>query len=216
LRDCRWAFVVLDGIGDEDDVRDHVQTWAPALAREAATSGYPHDAIAQIRAKILRQLGRRWHFTDPSAVAVVAVYGPTDPLLRLAWSGDARAYRLSRIGTAEPLTKDHNYAQELLDAGRQPKQWDHNSVTSCLEDGEIGAAEVELELVAQLILCSDGVYHPLDTHEPGLLEEAAVLALDAKESASSLVTEALALGRAREERCDNATALVVTFPRPRA
>ncbi|WP_127356493.1 PP2C family protein-serine/threonine phosphatase [Actinacidiphila soli] len=210
----RWAFVVLDGIGDEVEVQDHVRTWAPALARRAACLGDPAEAIRQVRAKILAGLrGRRWFYLDPGAVAVVAVYDPADPLLRLAWSGDARAYRLSHIGTIEPLTKDHNWAQELLDAGREPKAWDHNSVTANLEDGVIGSAEVDIDVVAQLVLCSDGVYHPLETHEPGLLEEAALLALDAKDSAASLVAEALAQGRMREATCDNATALVVKFPR---
>ena len=211
----RWAFVVLDGIGDEDGVRAHVRRWAPALAREAARSGDPADAIAQIRAQILDRLqAPRWRYWEPAAVAVVAVHHHGDPMLRLAWSGDARAYRLSRINGLHQLTKDHNYAQELLDAGRTPKEWDHNSVTANLEDGEIGSSQVEVDLAAQLILCSDGVYHPLETHEPGLLEAAAELALDAKDSAATLVAEALAVGRARNQARDNATALVVRFPRP--
>jgi serine/threonine protein phosphatase PrpC len=211
----RWAFVVLDGIGDEDDVQAHVRRWAPALARQAAISGDPADAIAQIRHQITSGLrARRWHYMDPGAVAVVAVYHPGDPTLRLAWSGDARAYRLSHIAGLNQLTKDHNYAQELLDAGRTPKEWDHNSVTATLEDGVVDHTEVPVNLIAQLILCSDGVYHPLETHEPGLLEAAAELALDAKDGAASLVAEALAVGRRRGDKRDNATALVVAFPRP--
>ncbi|MGW1157809.1 PP2C family protein-serine/threonine phosphatase [Streptomyces sp. NPDC002519] len=212
----RWAFVVLDGIGDEHDVQVHVRRWAPALAREAALSGDPADAIAQVRAQIQNRLrARRWGWMDPGAVAVVAVYQPGDPKLRLAWSGDARGYRLSHVTGLHQLTKDHNYAQELLDAGRTPREWDHNSVTAHLEDGEIGDTEVPVNLVAQLILCSDGVYHPLETHEPGLLEAAAELALDAKDSAASLVAEALAVGVRRGDKRDNATALVVRFPHPR-
>ncbi|MGW3657163.1 PP2C family protein-serine/threonine phosphatase [Streptomyces sp. NPDC005151] len=153
---------------------------------------------------------------DPGAAAVVAVHHPGNPLLRLAWSGDVRAYRLSRIGTLVPLTKDHNWAQELLDAGRQPKEWDHSSLMTCLEDGDIGFEEVEMDVVAQLVLCSDGVHHPLENYEPGLMEEALLLALDAKEGAGSLVAEALAQGCSREASSDNATALVVRFPRPGA
>ncbi|MFF3516150.1 PP2C family protein-serine/threonine phosphatase [Streptomyces sp. NPDC002573] len=210
----RWAYVVLDGIGDENDVKAHVRRWAPALAREAALSGNPTDAIAQVRVQIHARLRtRRWRHMDPGAVAVVAVYHRGDPLLRLAWSGDARAYRLSHVAGLHQLTKDHNWAQELLDAGRTPHEWDHNSVTACLEDGVIGDTQVPVDLVAQLILCSDGVYHPLETHEPGLLEAAAELALDAKDSAASLVAEALAVGVRRGDKRDNATALVVTFPR---
>lgn len=212
----RWAYVVLDGIGDEDNVQAHVRRWAPALAREAAISGDPADAIAQIRARINRLRARRWHFTDPAAVAVVAVYHHGDPVLRLAWSGDARAYRLNHIAGLHQLTKDHNYAQTLLDTGRTPREWDHHSVTAHLEEGEIGNAQVDVDLVAQLILCSDGVYHPLETHEPGLLEALAELALDAKDSAISLVAEALAVACRHDKKRDNATALVVAFPRPAA
>ncbi|WP_073947598.1 PP2C family protein-serine/threonine phosphatase [Streptomyces kebangsaanensis] len=216
----RWAFVVLDGIGDDEEVRAHVGRWAPELAREAALLGDPAEAIIRVRARIIdrvrRLRGRRWHYSDPGAVAVVAVYHPGDPLLHLAWSGDARAYRLSYVAGLDPLTKDHNYAQELLDAGRTPRQWDHNSVTATLEDGVVGVARCDVDICAQLILCSDGVYHPLETHEPGLLEMAAELALDAKDSAATLVAEALAIGRRRKEACDNATALVVRFPRPGA
>lgn len=212
----RWAFVVLDGVGDEEDVQEHVRTWAPELARAAARSGEPISAIAHVRAQILTRLGRRWNHMDPGAAAVVAVYHPTNPRLRLAWSGDARAYRLSHIGTLVPLTKDHNFAQELRDAGRQPKEWDHNSLMACLEDGDIGFEEAELDVVAQLVLCSDGVHHPLETYEPGLMEEALLLAPDAKEGAGSLVAEALAQGRTRGASQDNATALVVRFPRPGA
>ncbi|MGW1801700.1 PP2C family protein-serine/threonine phosphatase [Streptomyces sp. NPDC001984] len=173
--------------------------------------------MAHIRTQINDRPGaRRRHYMDPGAVAVVAVYHHDDPTLHLAWSGDARAYRLSHIAGLHQLTKDHNYAQELLDAGRAPKEWDHHSVTANLEDGAIADTEVPVNLVAQLILCSDGVYHPLETHEPGLLEAAAELALDAKDSAASLVAEALAVGRRRGDKCDNATALVVRFPRPSA
>lgn len=210
----RWAYVVLDGIGDEEDVQAHVRRWAPALARQAAISGDPAAAIARIRAQIDARLkGNHRHSSDPAAVAVVAVYHHGDPMLRLAWSGDARAYRRDRIAGLDQLTKDHNYAQELLDAGRTPEEWDHHSVTANLEEGEIGKAQVHMDVMAQLILCSDGVYHPLETHEPGLLEETAGRALDAKDSAGSLVAEALAVGRCRDEKRDNATALVVTFPR---
>lgn len=67
-------------------------------------------------------------------------------------------------------------------------------------------------MVAELVLCSDGVHHPLETYEPGLMEELMLVGWDAKEGAGSLVAEALAQGRSREASCDNATALVVRFP----
>lgn len=70
-----------------------------------------------------------------------------------------------------------------------------------------------LEMVAELVLCSDGVHHPLETYEPGLMEEALLMALDVKDGAGSLVAEALARGRSRGVSQDNATALVVRFPR---
>nr|WTB35230.1 hypothetical protein OG781_42375 [Streptomyces sp. NBC_00830] len=99
----RWAFVVLDGIGDEEDIQEHVRTWAPELARAAARSGDPVSAIAHIRAQIPTRLGRRWGHMDPAAAAVVAVGHPTNPLLRLAWSGGRRRRRRRRlINSASP------------------------------------------------------------------------------------------------------------------
>lgn len=209
----RWAYVVLDGIGDDEEVRRHVRTWAPVLARAAARLGDPAAAIAEIRESIAYRRRRRWSHMDPGAVAVVAVYDRTDPLIRVAWSGDARAYRLSHVDTIEPLTKDHNYAQELLDAGLQPKAWDHHSVTSTLEEGPIGSAAAPADLFAQLILCTDGVYHPLETQEPGLLQLTALMGLDAKGSAGALVDDAVRCALRWKGKSDNATALVVAFPR---
>ncbi|REE61475.1 serine/threonine protein phosphatase PrpC [Streptomyces sp. 3212.3] len=210
----RWAYVVLDGIGDDEEVCRHVRTWAPVLARSAARLGDPAAAIAEVRESIAYRRRRCWSHMDPGAVAVVAVYDRADSLIRVAWSGDARAYRLSHIDTIERLTKDHNYAQELMDAGRQPKAWDHHSVTSTLEEGEIGSVAAPAELFAQLILCSDGVYHPLETYEPGLLQLTAHMGLDAKGSAGSLVDDGVRCARRWQDKSDNATALVVAFPRP--
>ncbi|MFV5995021.1 hypothetical protein ACNPQM_21830 [Streptomyces sp. NPDC056231] len=42
---------------------------------------------------------------DPCAVAGVAVHHRFDPVLRLAWSGDARAYRLSHTAGLHPLIR---------------------------------------------------------------------------------------------------------------
>lgn len=138
-------------VGDEDDIQEYVRIWAPALARAAARSGDPISAIAHIRPQILTRLGRRWGHMDPGAAAVVVVHHPAGPVLRLAWSGDARVYRLSDFGNLVPLTKDHNIAEELRDGGRQPKKRDHGSLMACLEDGDIGLAEVLL--VASITSC---------------------------------------------------------------
>lgn len=203
----RWAFVVLDGVGDRPAVQRFAQKFAPRIARAAAGHGDPARALAAVRVQARDEL--HWDFdprTDPSAVAVVATVDHRSPLIRLAWTGDARAYRGTLIGTAEPATQDHNYAQKLRSRGRVPGRYDRNFITSCLMTGSIGTAVIEKKHTRRLLLCSDGVYAPLAEEGPdigGILD----FADDAKDAATMLVDDAIAASK--DDYPDNATALVV-------
>ncbi|WP_105968378.1 PP2C family protein-serine/threonine phosphatase [Streptomyces geranii] len=203
----RWAFAVLDGIGDRPQVRRFAQRFAHVIAREAARHGSPARALAAARVQARNEL--RWDFdprTDPSAVAVVAVADHRSPLIRVAWCGDARAYRLAPIGISQPLTHDHNYAQDLRSRGRTAGPYDRNFVTSCLMNGDIGTATTERGHTRRLLLCTDGAYAPLEARGQdvgGILD----LADDAKDAAALVVEDAMAAGA--DEFADNATALVV-------
>ncbi|MDH6222841.1 PP2C family protein-serine/threonine phosphatase [Streptomyces pseudovenezuelae] len=161
------AYVLCDGIGSSDAVRDWTRTATRRLARTAA---HQADAKAGLRAvyddyaadpdrqdKYARRL--------PAACAVVAVTAPGKPLT-VAWCGDARAYVLTPRGTLARLTDDHN-RRRVFGGSR-------NIVTSCL-----GATETDEEVKAyyghpaiesctramepcRLLLASDGAYEPLE------------------------------------------------------
>ncbi|MDF9813054.1 protein phosphatase 2C domain-containing protein [Streptomyces sp. SPB162] len=208
----RWAFAVLDGVGDTPEARRFAQKFAPRVARAAALYCDPARALAAARIEARNE--SRWGFdpaTDPSAVAVVAVADHRSPLIRFAWCGDARAYRLTPIGTAVPLTRDHNFAEEQRSRGRTPGPYDRDFITSCLMRGSITAGVVERKYARRLLLCTDGVHAPLERRGRevgGILD----LATDAKDAATMCVADALKAA-GPEDVPDNATALVVDFSR---
>lgn len=207
----RWAFAVLDGVGDTPEARRFARKFAPRIARAAALHGDPARALAAARVQARNE--SRWDFdptTDPSAVAVVAVADHRSPLVRFAWCGDARAYRLTPIGMAVPLTRDHNYAEELRARGRTPGPYDRDFITSCVMQGPIAAGAVERKYARRLLLCTDGVYAPLEERERGV-GDILDLATDAKDAATMCVGDAMKAARA-DDVPDNATALVVEFP----
>ncbi|MFJ4939041.1 hypothetical protein ACIP8U_34965 [Streptomyces pseudovenezuelae] len=203
----RWAFAVLDGIGDAPQVRHFARRFASLIARQAAHHGSPVRALAAARVQARNEL--RWDFdprTDASAVAVVAVADHRSPLIHVAWCGDARAYRLAPIGISQLLTDDHNYAQGLRGRGHTPGPYDRNSITSCLMHGDIGTVTTERAHTRRLLLCTNGAYAPLEERGQdvgGMLD----LADDAKDAAVLVVGGAIAASE--DESADNATALVV-------
>ncbi|MET9353580.1 protein phosphatase 2C domain-containing protein [Streptomyces sp. NPDC006617] len=207
----RWAFAVLDGVGDTPDARRFARRFAPRVARAAALYCDPARALAAARVQARNE--SRWDFdpaTDPSAVAVVAVADHRSPLVRFAWCGDARAYRLTPIGTAVPLTKDHNYAEEQRARGRIPGPYDRDFITSCLMRGSIAAGAVERKYARRLLLCTDGVHVPLEQRGRGV-GDILDLAADAKGAATMCIADALEAA-GPDGVPDNATALVVDFP----
>lgn len=165
------AYVLLDGIGSSDEVRDWTRTAARRLARGAAYHG---DAEAGLRAQYERYAANPdrqgpWGF-GPKACAVVAVTTPR--WLTVAWCGDARAYLLVR-GTVLRLTQDHNlrrvYPPNDLHGGGN-----RNIVTSCLgsadtdQDVKNQVGHPAIETItrrledSRLLLASDGAYEPLE------------------------------------------------------
>ncbi|MER5352528.1 PP2C family protein-serine/threonine phosphatase [Kitasatospora sp. NPDC002551] len=201
------AFVLLDGIGSSDQVREWTRTRARRLADLTARSLEPDEAVTQVQNELTAQAG--W---APGACAVVAVTGP-DQLLRVAWIGDCRAYLLFPDGHLQRLTTDHNLRAEIEAAGGQAPRWSRNQVTRCLGHPDPGTAmEPERTAVhdrsgARLLLASDGCYEPIEDAARDLSAELA--ALDPAGCAKHLVSLALALGG---EHRDNATCMVVDFP----
>jgi serine/threonine protein phosphatase PrpC len=163
------AFVLLDGIGSSDEIRDWTRGMARRLARAAARLGDAEAGLAQVYKEAAAEPGRDNPFEEsPSAVAVVAVARPGN-LLTVAWCGDSRAYLLVG-GRLQRLTTDHNMRQVLTDQGVTPGPYARNRVTSWLGNTEAVPQPGEQPLIGatvrplggRLLLASDGAYEPLE------------------------------------------------------
>lgn len=198
------AYVLLDGIGSSNRVREWTRTMARRLARVAAHHG-AEAGLRTVHAEIAAERdGWAYYSTaDPAAVAVVAVAAPGKPL-EIAWCGDARAYRLIPNGDLERLTKDHNMRQAMLDLGREPDRYARNHVLSYLGDlddhPQIGTCTTEQR--GRLLLASDGAYEPIEDDGCDL----ATYLTGSPRAAARVLTTA-AIGHATRH-ADNATVLV--------
>ncbi|BBA98315.1 hypothetical protein RVR_4452 [Actinacidiphila reveromycinica] len=168
------AFVLLDGIGDYRSVRTWTRTAARRVARAASRRADAEAGLRHIYEDYAADPDRQDPYTRrymPSAAAVVAVTAPGKPLM-LAWSGDARAYLLTR-GLTRRLTEDHNLRRVYPPSATYPEGGDRNTITSYLghahSDEEaagrykhpaIETATVSLDGPARLVLASDGAYEP--------------------------------------------------------
>lgn len=182
----RSAFVVLDGIGATSDAHHFVRRYAPRIAQGAAETGNPAQAL--LAARIAANADRQSR--GATATAVVAVLDPRHSYVHIAWCGDARAYRVSRFGAAIPLTADHVRAAQLhrhglAAGGRGLRSCPASSVAA----GSIAQRFVERRYVSRLLLCTDGVYAPLERrHRLGPILDSAE---DVKSAAAQCVREAV-------------------------
>jgi PPM family protein phosphatase len=168
------AFVVLDGIGDTTAVRNWTRTAARRLARAASRRASAEAGLRRIYDEYAADPERqdseaaRWM---PSAGALVAVHVPGEPL-QLAWSGDCRAYLLTR-GLALRLTEDHNARRVYPPTAGSPEGGNRYLITSylgrALTDAQamakygrpaIETATAPLDGPCRLALVSDGAYEP--------------------------------------------------------
>lgn len=136
--------------------------------------------------------------------------------LLIAHVGDSRAYLL-RAHKLMRLTKDHTYAQLLVDIGQLEAAGASESRLSHVLTNVLGGSDeevfvdidvVELEDGDRLLLCSDGLTDVLDDAAiAAVLEEK----FSSSDACASLITEALACG-AR----DNVTVIVAAYAIPQA
>lgn len=207
------AYVLLDGVRDNERVRQWTRQAARRLARTAARRG---DAEAGLRAVYNAYASENGGY-GPKAAAVVAVAVPGKPLT-VAWSGDSRAY-LVIDGVVQRLTRDHN--------NRRVFGGSRHRITSCLGAKETDeqvryhwghdAIESTTHLAGnvRLLLASDGAYEPL---EDAWRKLAHLLSGTPREAARRFATTAVDEALAAERRtqkagdplhADNATVLVV-------
>jgi serine/threonine protein phosphatase PrpC len=166
------AYVLLDGIGSTDEIRDWTRDAARRVARAAARRGDAEAGLRAVYARYAAEPDRQGPWARyPEACAVVAVAAPGRPLT-VAWCGDVRAYVLVR-GTVQRLTEDHNLRRVFPARDGRPGG-NRNIITSCLgstyTDDETKAefGHPAIESVTRyaedcrLLLASDGAYEPLE------------------------------------------------------
>lgn len=163
-----------------------------------------HEAI--IRYAHEQQLGG-----NPGTTCVVALV--QDDQVHRAHAGDSRCYLL-RGGKTAAVTHDHSAVQQWADWGIiKPEEMkthpDRNKITNCLGGVEDmffveSAPTVPLQPGDVLLLCSDGLWGPLD--EADITAAFPATALPA--TLEQLMDKAVRLGGAR---ADNTTAVVARW-----
>ncbi|MGW5877846.1 PP2C family protein-serine/threonine phosphatase [Nocardiopsis terrae] len=200
----QWAAAIADGFGPEEDVAEAAQE----AATTAATKAIPYDPYVA-----LGEAATRLHrdYDGDCVMVVASQYTPNDAI-DIAWVGDCRAYTWAG-GELTQLTRDHNEAQELLDAGVPDEvARDHchiitTSVARSFESeyGTASAAAPEL-----MLLTTDGVHDVLNYEE--IREIVWRFDTDPEVCAQALVEaarEADADRSEEEQSGDNATAVVI-------
>ena len=169
------AYVLLDGIGSSEFVRDWTRRTAVRLAGTAARRADAEAGLRAVYETVAAEPDRQDPYLRrhmPSAAAVVAVTAPGRPLT-VAWCGDCRAYLLRR-GVARRLTEDHNLRRVYPPTAVYPEGGSRNRITSYLgavatdeearneyDHTAIESATVPLEQGDRLVLVSDGTYEPI-------------------------------------------------------
>ncbi|MFE9769802.1 PP2C family protein-serine/threonine phosphatase [Streptomyces sp. NPDC005808] len=204
------AYVLCDGIGSSDEVRDWTRTAARRIARAAARSADAEAGLRAVYDSYAAEPERSDPYADtPNACAAVAVTAPGKPLT-IAWCGDVRAYTLTPGGTLQCLTADHNV--------RRVFQGSRNVVTSYLGSAKtdeqtkfryghpaIESASGPAE-ACRLLLASDGAYEPLEDSARNL---ANYLDGNPEQASTDFVTSAV---EHAGSYADNATVLVADVP----
>lgn len=161
----RGLWAVADGMGGHSAGADAATTVIDALRTLADGAGpIDADAVADTLAHancIVHDRNRRAEETSGATAVVALMRGRIATIL---WAGDSRAYRI-RGGIAEPLTRDHSFVQEMVDAGllaaeaaeRHPQA---NIVTRALGVAAtilVDRVDMVMEAGDRLLLCSDGL-----------------------------------------------------------
>jgi len=206
------AYALLDGIGDNEDVRDWTRRTARRLARAAAGRGDAEAGLRAVHQRIAAEPERAgWRYGyQPGAVAVVAVAAPGKPV-SIAWCGDARAYGFTHPEGLRKLTEDHNMRQALINMGQTPGPNARHQVLSHLGSNTAKPMIGSTTWAAKgwLLLVSDGVYEPMEESCRSL--GSYLGGYEPKHAVRHLVTDAVELSTSR--RADNATALAVRLDR---
>jgi serine/threonine protein phosphatase PrpC len=223
-------FAVADGLGGHEggEVASQlvVRTMTDFLAsrkqagqgRASSSSGEAGGAAEDLLVKAVREahravLGQQRGHLSLMASTLTSVLLEEDSAV-VCNLGDSRTYLL-RDGEVRALTRDHTVLAELAEAGMDPSNpfaaMHRNSLTGAVGMEASVAAEcqrVPLRPGDSLLLCSDGLYEPLEAARMAeLLNQGA--SAPAREVVERLVSEALRRGGS-----DNITGVLVRSPPP--
>lgn len=210
------AYVLLDGIGSSDEVRDWTCNAARQLARAAARRGDAEAGLRAVYNGYAADPNRHGPWgTGAQACVVVAVTAPGRPLT-VAWCGDARAYAI-RGSAVDRLTNDHNLRRLFPPRDGIPGG-NRNIITSCLgavetdeeNRNQYGHPAIETAVYRagafRLLLASDGAYEPIEDAGHHLADQ--VIGMPG-EAARHFIDTAVATARAvTNPHADNATVLI--------
>ncbi|MFE3196863.1 PP2C family protein-serine/threonine phosphatase [Embleya sp. NPDC059237] len=191
----RWAAVVVDGIGDENDIARLMRFIADHIATRILEES-PAAAIRATRIACDAELNRE----DGVVVAFLA----TGDTLSTAWAGDSALYWLDEHGTLETATREHTVAQQARDRGRVPGPGDEHVVLRTVGWGDIEETELPIDRVHRVLLCSDGVHKVLDEGDIAWILRQG----DPATAAAALVSAAVSCAAENGRPADNATAIV--------
>jgi protein phosphatase len=173
------AAILADGMGGEncgevgsavtvETVAEYLRAPEAGLAREAAAK----EAIRAANTRVLETARNRRECDGMGSTVVVALWWGAE--LVLANVGDSRAY-LYRAGELRQLTYDQNFANELrtrlgFSEDRLRQMPNRNVLTMAVgifEEVLIRTHAEKLEPGDQILLCSDGLYGPVDDENIG-------------------------------------------------
>jgi len=208
-------YAVFDGMGGHAAGEVAAQIGRDSLVEFARRNAYkdsPREllefGIDWTAAKIYRSAKAKPEYAGMGSTVVSCLVVPESNEIIVGHVGDSRAYLL-RDGRFAQLTRDHNIAQQLIDAGDTPKEDEMRYLGAILTrrlGDEHGAKadmlEMELRAGDRLLLCSDGLSNCVSAEA---IQRVLGSSEGPQELARALINMALSTGTAT----DNVTALVL-------
>lgn len=225
--EINYVMIVADGIGGQ--AAGEVASRMAISALVSLALNVP-DWIFKVDDEHAQELERRARTRVQEVGAMIVERGQRDPALRgmgttltavrslgrdvlITHVGDSRAYLL-RAGGLHRLTRDHTYAQLLIDAGLSPgdaavsrnRHLLTNALGGFIEDVHVDTDQLRLEDGDRLLVCSDGLTDLVDDGAIAtILQEAA----GSSDACERLVQRALDAGGR-----DNVTVIVAAYRLP--
>ncbi len=209
-------WVVADGMGGHalgDFASQAICSALAATATRHSAQAELAQRVDEVEARILAvndelRAHSRVHCNGATIGSTVVALLANQQVGVVLWAGDSRLYRY-RLGRLEQVTRDHNPAFDLFEAGGLSEADlaanDSNVITRAVGsqlDLHLDVAVFDIQPQDTFLLCSDGLYRELDSHEmrrclagdsPQAMSEellSAALATQARDNVSVVVAHA--------------------------